>query len=196
MLTILNTIRMRLLMLFGMLVWTISMASDLKAQEKEGQSLLLLQEDLEQLTMENEEQNWEDELEELSQRLENPINLNTATRSQLEQFPFLSDLQIENLLAYLYIHGQMKSIYELLLVEEMDRRTIDLLLPFVHVSEVESPDRFPSLNDLWKRGRHEALARFDVPFIPARAMRKTIWDLLSIIRFVIAFVQGNMCRPE
>lgn len=172
MLTILNTIRMRLLMLFGMLVWTISMASDLKAQEKEGQSLLLLQEDLEQLTMEDEEQNWEDELEELSQRLENPINLNTATRSQLEQFPFLSDLQIENLLAYLYIHGQMKSIYELLLVEEMDRRTIDLLLPFVHVSEVESPDRFPSLNDLWKRGRHEALARFDVPFYTRKGYEK------------------------
>ena len=35
--------------------------------------------------------NWENELEELSNRLQEPVNLNSATREQLEQFPFLSD---------------------------------------------------------------------------------------------------------
>ena len=57
--------------------------------------------------------NWENELEELSNRMQEPVNLNVATREQLEQFPFLSDIQIEHLLAYIYIHGQMKTIYEL-----------------------------------------------------------------------------------
>ena len=75
--------------------------------------------------------NWENELEELSNRMQEPVNLNVATREQLEQFPFLSDIQIEHLLAYIYIHGQMKTIYELQLVEEMDRQTIQYLLPFV-----------------------------------------------------------------
>ena len=42
-----------------------------------------------------------------------PVNLNSATREQLEQFPFLSDIQIEHLLAYIYIHGQMETIYVL-----------------------------------------------------------------------------------
>ena len=32
--------------------------------------------------------NWENELEELSNRLQEPVNLNSATREQLEQFPF------------------------------------------------------------------------------------------------------------
>ena len=54
------------------------------------------------------EPNWENELEELSVRLHEPVDLNRATRQQLEQFPFLSDIQIEHLLAYIYVHGQMK----------------------------------------------------------------------------------------
>ena len=78
--------------------------------------------------------NWENELEELSNRMQEPVNLNVATREQLEQFPFLSDIQIEHLLAYIYIHGQMKTIYELQLVEEMDRQTIQYLLPFVCIN--------------------------------------------------------------
>ena len=36
--------------------------------------------------------NWENELEELSNRMQEPVNLNVATREQLEQFPFLSDI--------------------------------------------------------------------------------------------------------
>ena len=82
--------------------------------------------------------NWENELEELSNRLQEPVNLNSATREQLEQFPFLSDIQIEHLLAYIYIHGQMETIYELQLVEELDRQTIQYLLPFVCIKAINN----------------------------------------------------------
>ena len=88
---------------------------------------------LEELAEETGTADWEDELEELSYRLQEPLNLNTATREQLEQFPFLTARQVEEIQAYIYIHGQMQTIYELQLVEEMDKRTIDLLLPFVCV---------------------------------------------------------------
>lgn len=77
----------------------------------------LLEDILEDLSVNNDIDNsvntlnWENELEELSGRLKEPVNLNIATREQLEQFPFLSDIQIEHLLAYIYIHGQMKTIY-------------------------------------------------------------------------------------
>ena len=54
-------------------------------------------------------------------RLHEPVDLNRAARQQLEQFPFLSDIQIEHLLAYIYVHGQMKTLYELQLIEDMDR---------------------------------------------------------------------------
>ena len=49
---------------------------------------------------EEEELNWENVIEELSERIQQPVNLNSATKEQLEQFPFLSDIQIEHLLAY------------------------------------------------------------------------------------------------
>ena len=42
---------------------------------------------------------WENNFEELSELRENPININTATKEQLERFPFLSDKLIENILA-------------------------------------------------------------------------------------------------
>lgn len=67
----------------------------------------LWEENLEQLSMDEEEKNWEDELEELSNRLQEPVNINVDTKRQLEEFPFLTELQIENILAYVYIHGQM-----------------------------------------------------------------------------------------
>ena len=86
--------------------------------------------------------NWENELEELSNRMQEPVNLNVATREQLEQFPFLSDIQIEHLLAYIYIHGQMKTIYELQLVEEMDRQTIQYLLAFVCIKAINIEPAF------------------------------------------------------
>lgn len=40
----------------------------------------LWEENLEQLSMDGEERNWEDELEELSRRLQEPININVATK--------------------------------------------------------------------------------------------------------------------
>lgn len=120
-------------------------------------------ENIETLAMELEDTNWEDELEELSYYVQNPINLNAASKQQLEIFPFLSDKQIENLLSYIYIHGQMESIYELQMVQEMDKRTIELLLPFVCVSKIEEDRGYPNLKDILKYGKHEFLTRFDFP---------------------------------
>lgn len=127
-------------------------------------NLMLWEENLEQLATEAESTDWEDELEELSHRLTQKLNLNTATRQQLEMFPFLSDIQVENLLAYVYVHGDMQTLYELQLVEEMDKATIERLLPFVCVVPSREEEKFPSLKRILKYGKHEATARFDVPF--------------------------------
>ncbi|MDO4163892.1 MAG: helix-hairpin-helix domain-containing protein [Bacteroides sp.] len=153
----------------GILVSILLLAPMLRAQDT---NLLLWEENIEQLSMDDEDRNWEDELEELSARLQNPIDLNTATREQLEQFPFLTDLQIENLLAYVYIHGPMQTLYELQAVEEMDKRTIDLLLPFVCVKPVDEAAKYPSLKSMLKYGKHEALARMDVPFYTRKGYEK------------------------
>ena len=51
-------------------------------------TLSLWEENLEQLSADEEERNWEDELEVLSARLQEPVNINTATKRQLEEFPY------------------------------------------------------------------------------------------------------------
>ena len=132
----------------------------------------LWEENLEQLSMDEEEKNWEDELEELSRHLQEPVNINTATKRQLEQFPFLSDLQIENILAYVYIHGQMQTIYEMQLIGEMDKRTIELLLPFVCVQPVEDKQKYPDFRTILKYGKQEVLTRLDVPFYIRKGYKK------------------------
>ena len=120
--------------------------------------------------------NWENELEELSNRLQEPVNLNSATREQLEQFPFLSDIQIEHLLAYIYIHGQMETIYELQLVEELDRQTIQYLLPFVCIKAINNEPTFrwkTMLKDAGRYGKNEVLTRLDIPFYKRKGYEHT-----------------------
>jgi len=147
--------------------------STLRAQNN-NKTISAFEESAEQLSINDGEENkWEDELEELSHRLKEPFNINTITKQQLEQFPFLTDIQIENIIAYLYIHGQMQTVYELQLVEEMDKQTIDLLLPFICVRPVTTKEKFPNLNKILKYGKSEVLTRLDVPFYTREGYRKT-----------------------
>ena len=155
---------------WGVFVSMLLMTPVLEAQNT---NVSLWDETMEQLSMdEEEEKNWEDELQELSKRLHEPVNLNIATKRDLEQFPFLTDIQIENLLAYVYIHGQMQTIYELQLVKEMDRHTIDLLLPFVCVQPIPKKQTFPKLSTILKYGKQELLTRMDIPFYTRKGYEK------------------------
>ena len=115
--------------------------------------------------------NYDDAIQELQERIKEPLNLNNITQEQLQQFPFLTDLQIENILAYLYIHGEMKSVYELQLVKDMDWQTIRYLSPFVCVNPVEKEESLPSLRDLYIHGRHEASTCWNVPFYRSKGYK-------------------------
>ncbi len=147
-------------------LWGVSL---LNAQET---AVSLLLEDLEALAEENENKDWSDELEALSYRLQNPLNLNEATRSQLEEFPFLTDVQRENLQAYIYLHGPMQTLSELQLVEAMNLHTIRLLTPFVCVLPLTDEQRFLPLKNLLKYSHSELLARLDIPFYTRAGYRR------------------------
>ena len=69
---------------------------------------------------ENSSFQWDTHFEELSELRENPININTATKEQLERFPFLSDQLVENILYYLYKYGPMLTRNELWMIEDID----------------------------------------------------------------------------
>lgn len=153
--------------------------------------LLLLEENLEELSSEVEMQNWEDELEEWTRRFQEPLNLNTATKQQLEQFPFLNDLQIENILSYLYFHGPMQTVYELQAVEAMDKRTLQLLLPFVCVRPLPEKTRFPAWRNIVRYGKHEMLTRLDVPLYTRVGYKKAYLGPSVYHSFRYAFRYGE-----
>lgn len=140
----------------------------LNAQET---AVSLLLDNLELLSDE-EDKDWSDEFESLSYRLDNPLNLNEATREQLSEFPFLTDIQREYLEAYIYLHGPMQTLAELQLVKHMDVRTIDLLTPFVCVLPPPDDRRFPSLKQLLADSRSELLTRLDIPFYTRKGYKR------------------------
>lgn len=114
--------------------------------------------------VDTEDENNIDFVEEIKQNLsdlaDNPLNLNTATKEDLEQLPFLSSRQIENILFYVYNYGSMKSIYELRLVEDMDITTIQLLTMFAIVDKADNIDENKDIRKIFRYGRSEFYTRF------------------------------------
>ena len=87
-----------------------------------------------------EEQNPDDIeqlFDDLSYLSEHPFNLQTVTKQDLERLPFLTDIQIENLLYYIYKYSPLVDSYELKNVEGLDFQTIAYLLPFVYAGEAD-----------------------------------------------------------
>ena len=100
------------------------------------------------------------------------INLNQTNKSELEKLQFLSDIQIENLLAYLYLNNGMQTIYELQLVDGFDWFTIELLLPFVSVEPIDNNQDKWNLKKIFKHTKHELILRFDGTVEQKRGYKK------------------------
>jgi hypothetical protein len=110
----------------------------------------------------NEEENTEyieNLFDELSHIVENPYNLQTVGKEELEKLPFLTDLQIENLLYYIYKYGPLTDIYELKNVEDLDLQTITYLLPFVYVGEAETKENSHRSDKFLKYTKQEWMLR-------------------------------------
>jgi hypothetical protein len=90
---------------------------------------------------------------------DSPINLNKTTFEELKRLHLLSDVQIQSILKYIEIHGELVTIYELNAIEAIDRITIDMLLPFVQV-QINEEDDFVWKN-AFKYGKHETFLRYE-----------------------------------
>lgn len=116
---------------------------------------------------EREQSSWEHLYEELAERHAHPFNLNEVTREQLETLPFLSPSQIEELLAYVYVHKPVLTLSELQLVKGLDFDTRAMLALFVRAGDGEGGERLSAplrWANLCKYGEHEVVARMDIPF--------------------------------
>ena len=108
-------------------------------------------------------QSDEETYELLSELAEHPIVLNQATREDLERIPFLSETQIEELIAYITQYHGMRTMGELSLIESLDglRRA---LLPYFLLLTDDETTHFPSLHTILQRGRHTVVGQVGVPF--------------------------------
>lgn len=118
--------------------------------------------------------------DELAYLAEHPFNLNAATQEQLKKLPFLSDEQIAALLAYRRRYGEMVTVYELQGIKEMNRETIELLLPFIYVQPAERKRNALNLTNLGKYGRHELILRYDQCLEKKKGYRQP-FDSLSTV---------------
>ena len=99
------------------------------------------------------QQDYSELLNDLVYLYEHPLNLNAATKEDLERIPFLNDYQIENILFYVYNNGPLLTIYELNAVEGLSMETIRQIIPFLKVE----PPGFKEA--VYKKLNMEAIAR-------------------------------------
>lgn len=152
-------------LLLTTLLATIASFSVAQSQHSWEQYLLELSSFEEEANYHNEEN-----IELLTELEEHPINLNTATREDLERIPFLNAHQIEDILAYVYQYHGMETLGELAMIESIDLTRRQLLPYFTYVSKEESTS-FPKLKDIFKYGKHELLLTGKVPFYTRKGDR-------------------------
>ncbi len=106
-----------------------------------------------------EEEDLQQHLQELKELTEHPLNINTATVEDLLQLPFLSDAQIEQIHAYIYLHGQMQTLAELRLVPLIDDATRRWIPLFMYAE----PEQQETDKRLFTHLRHDFSTRLDIP---------------------------------
>ena len=114
-------------------------------------------------TDELETEAWQEAFEVLSELEQNPININSATREDLQRLPFLSEQQIEDMLSYIYQYGGMQTLGELAMIESLDKTHRSLLSFFFYAGQ-EQKQHFPTLHDIARYGRHQLTADGNIPF--------------------------------
>ena len=128
------------------------------------------QQTFQQLTnMEDAEtESWEQDYEMLSELNQQPLDLNSATRDELEALPFLTAQQVEDIMAYRYRHGELQTLGELQMIPSIDYEHRLLLQNFVVLGHQPQEPPFPRLDSLLRWGKHDVTASLHVPFYRRR----------------------------
>ena len=109
--------------------------------------------------LEVEDISLEDVFNNLSYYYDNPLNLNAATKDELEQLLLLSDFQINELLLRIEEKGKFKTIYELQELKYWDLTTIENIVPFIKIAEVEEKKK-QNLKKILKDSKFEVYMRW------------------------------------
>lgn len=100
---------------------------------------------------------YETLLHDLENLQRNPLNLNHASKEDLQKLPFLTDFQISGLMDYRQEHGNLLSIYELGVIHGYTDEIIRMMLPFVTIENNKNQDF--SLGRAIRQGGNEITLR-------------------------------------
>lgn len=99
----------------------------------------------------------------LSERANHPINLNQVSREELEQLPFLTAQQVEQLVEYVYRYGPVRSWSELQMLTTLDPERRHLLKHFIYIGDSPTKKKTLRLDSAFCHGRHQLLLTGKLP---------------------------------
>ncbi len=105
----------------------------------------------------------EQAMELLEHLAESPIDINHADRQELEQLPFLTAAQVEQIVEHVYRYGGMRSLGELRLLPALTPDCRELLVRFVYIGERQPRRNSLRLDSIVRHGRHSVLFTGRVP---------------------------------
>jgi hypothetical protein len=133
-------------------------ATSVMAQENEPDFDLIIEN---MITMSDEEYDLESLTETIHALYDRPIDLNTASRSDMQAIPFLSEDEIEKILIFRNEYGLFLSKYELYMIEGLDSSMTNSLLPFIRISnKKENHDTLSLFKNIIKTSRKSLILRY------------------------------------
>ena len=129
------------------------------AQEKLASPPIIIEQQLENITENNEDAEPEDDafLQQLQYFIKNPVNLNTADESDLRALKILNPLQIQNLISYRILFGKFIDVYELQAIPGWNTDLLRKIKPYITIAA--QSELFTSLHKRLKGGESSLLAR-------------------------------------
>ncbi len=109
---------------------------------------------------------------------DNPLNINRASPWQLLSMPFLSENDVEEISAYLYLHGPLLSLGELQLIPGLDYEKRQLLKQFVYIGPGPDENQKIRLSNVLKYGKMEVIQGADIPLYAREGYKKHSADVL------------------
>ncbi|HLG35950.1 MAG TPA: helix-hairpin-helix domain-containing protein [Bacteroidia bacterium] len=98
-------------------------------------------------------------LDQLNYFSEHPVNLNSATFSELQELTFLNDIQINALLEHIKQNGKLIVYEELQTIDGFDAEIIQRILPYVVISDYASRPKV-TLKKILSEGKSNLFLRY------------------------------------
>ncbi len=147
-------------------LWFFFSAFNLSAQKKAVESDDAVEQKIENVTesinqdaASDKEIDYTTLLDNLNIYKEHPLDLNTATKDQLENLTLLNDLQVQALLDHIAKNGKLISLEELQSIDGFDLQTIYDILPFVKVDEGAANTK-PDFKKMFTQGKSMLMIRY------------------------------------